>query len=161
MWLTNGMRSSTTNVWESGNRDRRGCESGQQTVRGEGKDTRCDRPYLEYSVMRFRTVRATWVHRHWNSRKKWPECRYGAEEEEYPFSSTVTDDKWRIQHFQPESKWTSTRWHHPVSPVTKKFKLLPSVGKVMPVAGTTKAYCPSVLKSPVIPYCVVLLTLGH
>jgi hypothetical protein len=140
--LTNGMRSSTKNVWKSGNRDRRGCESGQERVRGEGKDTRCGRPYLEYSIMRFRGVCAMWVHGHRNSCIKWPVCPYDAEEED-AFKNTVTDDKWRIQHFQPESKCTSTRWHHLGSPVTKSSNCCHQPARLCRLLGLPgRAACP-------------------
>jgi histone-lysine N-methyltransferase SETMAR len=45
----------------------------------------------------------------------------------------VTGDKSRVHHYQPESKSASVQWKHPTSPSrsTKKFKVTPSVGKVM------------------------------
>ena len=34
-------------------------------------------------------------------------------------------------HYEPESKWQSVGWRHVNSPSKKKFKMLPSAGKVM------------------------------
>jgi hypothetical protein len=43
----------------------------------------------------------------------------------------VMGDKSWMQHYQAESKHPSTQWKHPSSPSTKKFKVMPSAGKVM------------------------------
>lgn len=57
-------------------------------------------------------------------------CRYHTEGE-YLLSRIVTGDETWVHYFQPESKRESMQWKHPFSPVTKKFKVVPSVGKVM------------------------------
>ena len=43
----------------------------------------------------------------------------------------ITSDKTWCHHYKPESKWQSMEWRHVNSPSKKKFKMLPSVGKVM------------------------------
>jgi len=43
----------------------------------------------------------------------------------------TTGDKTCCHHYEPESKRQSMEWRHVNSPSTKKFKTLPSVGKVM------------------------------
>jgi hypothetical protein len=40
------------------------------------------------------------------------------------------DETW-VLHVTPESKQQSVVWKHPCSPVTKKFRRTPSVGKLM------------------------------
>jgi hypothetical protein len=42
----------------------------------------------------------------------------------------TTDETW-VHHYEPESKAQSMAWKCPKSPVTKKFKSLPSAGKIM------------------------------
>jgi histone-lysine N-methyltransferase SETMAR len=43
----------------------------------------------------------------------------------------VTQDETWIHHFDPESKKQNMQWKHPGAPPTKKFKRVPSAGKVM------------------------------
>lgn len=43
----------------------------------------------------------------------------------------VTQDETWVHHFDPESKKQSMQWKHPGSPPPKKFKRVPSAGKVM------------------------------
>ena len=43
----------------------------------------------------------------------------------------ITGDKMWCHHYEPESKWQSMEWRHVDSPSKKRFKTLPSVGKVM------------------------------
>jgi hypothetical protein len=43
----------------------------------------------------------------------------------------VTGDNTWVLHFTPESKQQSMVWKHPGSPVTKKFRRTPSIGKLM------------------------------
>jgi histone-lysine N-methyltransferase SETMAR len=43
----------------------------------------------------------------------------------------VTADKTSVHHYEPESKAQSMVWKRPTSPVAKKFKSQPSVGKIM------------------------------
>jgi len=43
----------------------------------------------------------------------------------------ITSDKTWSHHYEPESKRQSMEWRHVNSPSKKKFKTLPSVGKVM------------------------------
>jgi len=43
----------------------------------------------------------------------------------------ITGDKMWCYHYEPESKRQSMEWRHVNSPSKKKFKTLPSVGKLM------------------------------
>ena len=43
----------------------------------------------------------------------------------------VTGDETWVHHFKPESKKASVEWHHPTSPLSKKFKSQHSARKVM------------------------------
>ena len=43
----------------------------------------------------------------------------------------VTQDETWVHHFDPETKMQSMQWKHAGSPTPKKFKVTPSVGKVM------------------------------
>jgi hypothetical protein len=43
----------------------------------------------------------------------------------------VTGDESRVHHYQHESKGASVQWKHPSSFSNKKFKVMPSAGKVM------------------------------
>lgn len=43
----------------------------------------------------------------------------------------ITGDKMRCHHYDPKSKWESMEWQRWISPLKKKFKTQPSVGKVM------------------------------
>jgi len=43
----------------------------------------------------------------------------------------VTGDETWLHHFDPETKRQSMEWHHVTSPRTKKFKSVPSAGKIM------------------------------
>jgi hypothetical protein len=46
------------------------------------------------------------------------------------WSFTVTGDGTLICHNKPWSKHHNTEWKHPTSPIKKKFKSQPTVGKV-------------------------------
>jgi len=43
----------------------------------------------------------------------------------------ITSDEMWCHHYEPESKRQSMEWRHVNSPPKKKFKMLPSAGKVM------------------------------
>ena len=43
----------------------------------------------------------------------------------------VTMDETWVQHYDPETKIQSIQWKHKGSPTPKKFKVLPSAGKVL------------------------------
>jgi hypothetical protein len=56
------------------------------------------------------------------------------------------DEMW-IHHYAPESKRQGMEWKHKKSPVKKKFKTQPSVGKVMlTLSGMHKGYCQKMLE---------------
>ena len=42
----------------------------------------------------------------------------------------IGDETW-CHHYKLESKWQSVEWRHVNSPSKKKFKMLPSAGKMM------------------------------
>jgi hypothetical protein len=44
--------------------------------------------------------------------------------------TVIGDESW-VHPYQPESKHASMQWKHPSSNSTKKFKVMPSAGKVM------------------------------
>jgi hypothetical protein len=56
-----------------------------------------------------------------------------ADKGEYMLNRAVTGDESWAHHYQPESKRASIQWKYSCSPSTKssKFKVTPSVGKVM------------------------------
>jgi hypothetical protein len=54
-----------------------------------------------------------------------------AVEGEDMFNRIVTRNELWVLHYQPESKRASVQWKRPSSPSTKKFKVMPSAGKVM------------------------------
>jgi histone-lysine N-methyltransferase SETMAR len=54
-----------------------------------------------------------------------------ADEGEDILNTIVTGDESWVHHYQPESKRASMQWKHLSSPSTKKFKVMPSAGKVM------------------------------
>jgi histone-lysine N-methyltransferase SETMAR len=56
--------------------------------------------------------------------------RYEAEGEEFLRRIVTGDETW-VHHFEPQSKAESMTWKHPQSPVTKKFKVARSAGKIM------------------------------
>ena len=56
--------------------------------------------------------------------------RYNNEGENF-LRRIVTGDEIWVYHYEPESKRQSLEWKHPGSPVTKKFKIQASAGKVM------------------------------
>jgi histone-lysine N-methyltransferase SETMAR len=56
--------------------------------------------------------------------------RFDAEGEPF-LSRNVTGDATWVHHFEQETKWQSMECHHPQSPRKKKFKRVPSAGKVM------------------------------
>jgi hypothetical protein len=55
--------------------------------------------------------------------------RYADEED--MLNRIVTGDELWVHHDQLESKHASMQWNHPSSPSAKKFKVMPSAGKVM------------------------------
>jgi hypothetical protein len=57
-------------------------------------------------------------------------AHYEAESDDF-FSTIVADDETLIRHLEPETKWQSMEWHHTTSPRKKKFKAVPSTGKIM------------------------------
>jgi len=57
-------------------------------------------------------------------------ARYREEGDNF-LQQIVTGDETWIHHYEPESKRQSMQWKHPSSPVAKKFKTQPSVGKFM------------------------------
>jgi hypothetical protein len=56
--------------------------------------------------------------------------RYSEEGERFLDLIVTRDETW-VLHFTPESKQQSMVWKHPGSPVAKKFRRMPSVGKLM------------------------------
>jgi hypothetical protein len=54
-------------------------------------------------------------------------------DEDDMLNMTVTGDESWVHHYQPESKYVSTKWKHPSSPSTKNFKITstPSAEKYM------------------------------
>jgi hypothetical protein len=56
--------------------------------------------------------------------------QYAAEGEDM-LSRIVTGAESWVHHYKPKSKCASLQWKHPSSPSTKKFKVMPSSGKVM------------------------------
>jgi hypothetical protein len=74
-----------------------------------------------------------------------------ADEGEYVLNRIVAVNESWEHHFQPESKRASRQWEHPSSPSTKKFKVMPSSGKVMLIVfedsqGVLLAHFQSVVK---------------
>lgn len=57
-------------------------------------------------------------------------ARYEADGDNF-LSNIVTGDETWIHHFEAETKRQSMEWHHTNSPSKKKFKAVPSAGKVM------------------------------
>jgi histone-lysine N-methyltransferase SETMAR len=55
---------------------------------------------------------------------------YEADGESFLLRIITGDETW-IHHFEPETKRQSMEWHHPTFLCRKKFKVTPSVGKVM------------------------------
>ena len=54
----------------------------------------------------------------------------------------VTGDETWVHHWDPESKVESMQWRHASSPPPRKFRTLPSAGKLMAtIFGTVKDYC--------------------
>lgn len=56
--------------------------------------------------------------------------QYENEGEEFLYSIVTADETW-VHHYEPETKRQSMEYHHKDSPAKKKFKALPSVGKIM------------------------------
>ena len=56
--------------------------------------------------------------------------QYEAEGDSFLDRIITGDDTW-CHHSEPESKWQSMEWQHVNSPSKKKYKMLPSAGKVM------------------------------
>ena len=56
--------------------------------------------------------------------------QYKAEDDSF-LERIITGDETCCHHYEPESKQQSMDWRHVNSPWKKKFKMLPSVGKVM------------------------------
>ena len=55
---------------------------------------------------------------------------FDAEEETVSSPIVAGDETW-AHHYEPETKKQSVEWHHRQSPRKKKFKTIPSVGRVM------------------------------
>jgi hypothetical protein len=65
-------------------------------------------------------------------------------------STIVTGDETWIHHCEPETKRQSMEWHPTTSPRKKKFKAVPSAGKIM----TTVFWdCEAVILIDVLPSC--------
>jgi hypothetical protein len=54
-----------------------------------------------------------------------------ADEGEDILNRIVTGDESCMHYYQPESKRALVQWKHRSSPSTKKFKVMPSAGKVV------------------------------
>jgi hypothetical protein len=54
-----------------------------------------------------------------------------ADEGEDMLNRIITGDESWVHHCQPESMRASLQWKHPSLPSSKKFKVMPSGGKVM------------------------------
>jgi hypothetical protein len=54
-----------------------------------------------------------------------------ADEGENMLNRIFTEDESWVHYYQLESKCASLQWKHPISPSSKKFKLMPSAGKFM------------------------------
>jgi hypothetical protein len=90
--------------------------------------------------LKFRKVCTRWVPRELKDQEKmnWMGLalqhflRYADEREKTSMlNRIVTGDESWVLHYQPESKHASVQWKHPSSPSAKKFKVVPSAGKVM------------------------------
>jgi hypothetical protein len=98
---------------------------------------------LAYGIMHdhlmFWKVCAWWLPRELKDREKRNQMglslqhllRYEYADGEDMFNRTVTGDESWLHHYQPKSKCTSMQLKHSSSPSTKKFKVMPSAGKVM------------------------------
>lgn len=56
--------------------------------------------------------------------------RYADEGDSF-LNRIITGDETWVHYYEPESKRQSMEWKHPKSPTTKKFRSLPSAGKLM------------------------------
>ncbi|PNF43968.1 hypothetical protein B7P43_G00913 [Cryptotermes secundus] len=56
--------------------------------------------------------------------------RYRHEGDDFLLCIVTGDESW-FHHFEPETKWPSTEWHHLNSPSKEKAKTVPSAEKVM------------------------------
>ena len=56
--------------------------------------------------------------------------RYREEGDQFLFNIVTGDDSW-IHHFDPEEKRLSMQYRHTSSPHPKKFKTMPSAGKIL------------------------------
>jgi len=54
---------------------------------------------------------------------------YREEGDQFLFN-IVTGNQSRIHHFDPEEKRLNTQYRHTLSPLPKKFKTVPSAGKI-------------------------------
>jgi hypothetical protein len=97
---------------------------------------------LAYSIMhddlKFQKVCAQGVPRELRDREKINRMSLSmqhllqyADDGECMLNRIVTGHKSWMHHYQPKSKHASIQWKHPSSPSTKKFKVMPSAGKVM------------------------------
>lgn len=93
---------------------------------------------LMHDRLNFRKVCARWVPRQLTEEHR--RIRMGLSlqhlsrytvEGENMLNRIVTGDESWVHHYQPETKRASMQWKHPSSPSTKKFKVVPSAGKVM------------------------------
>jgi [histone H3]-lysine36 N-dimethyltransferase SETMAR len=56
--------------------------------------------------------------------------RFSANREDFIFRYVTVDETW-VHHFDPETKQQSMAWKHKESPPPKKFRVVPSAGKIM------------------------------
>ncbi|GFQ98439.1 histone-lysine N-methyltransferase SETMAR [Trichonephila clavata] len=92
-----------------------------------------------HDILRYRKVSARWVPRQLTSTHQEQRMavslehlvRYHEDGNDFFLFQIVTGDESWIHHFTPESKAASMEWKHPSSLVRKKFKITPSVCKVL------------------------------
>jgi hypothetical protein len=71
-----------------------------------------------------------------------------ADEGEDMLNRIITGNESWVHHYQPKSKHSLLQWKHPSSPSTKKFKVIPSTGKVMlTVFWYSQEYCKPLFRS--------------
>ena len=56
--------------------------------------------------------------------------RYREEGDQFLLNIVTGDESW-IHHFDPEEKRLNTQYRHTLSPLPKKFKTVPSAGKIL------------------------------
>lgn len=57
-------------------------------------------------------------------------AKFSADPDEFLSRFVTVDETW-VHHFDPESKQQSMEWHHKGSPPPRKFRVVPSAGKIM------------------------------